>query len=432
MIRAFLRNPAIRAESEALLHVLIRIFAYAEREHYVDSDNNLVPQGSAFSPSKTADASPYVPLFCELFTDYIRTTTELNDELKELFLYTLLQVQHNVVSLSLSECLSIQKVLAKTRFSRFCVENQFEENEEHLRHLLSIRMDELLQEDPEKPEKAVLLNTINCDVEKNAYIMSTTPDNTLLHQVVIKHATNHELPLEERVHSIANALVYLSDHEQMQSSFSCDRVLHEMVRASKQLSLYSPQEILDSALTTAISLLYRNILLQRKAESAYSTDLLAEAEHTYVSLFNVDYLRELSRRDSNPVNSLIEFFSLGFGGRKEEGVQETVGPRRALRALHSSSLGMQTLLIQKHEYGEGELLNALTAFFLNDFRSKGYVLKRTDDFEDLVLCISGKIHQKVDGLGESFYELTEEEIINHWHLFSDEFRFHYRRNVYRS
>ena len=115
----------------------------------MDSDNNLVPQGSAFSPPKTADASPYVPLFCELFTDYIRTTTELNDELKELFLYTLLQVQHNVVSLSLSECLSIQKVLAKTRFSRFCVENQFEENEEHLRHLLSIRMDELLQEDPE-------------------------------------------------------------------------------------------------------------------------------------------------------------------------------------------------------------------------------------------------------------------------------------------
>ena len=78
------------------------------------------------------------------------------------------------------------------------------------------------------------------------------------------------------------------------------------------------------------------------------------------------------------------------------------------------------------------MLNALTAFFLNEFRTKGYVLKRTDDFEDLVLCFTGKIHQKVDGLGESFYERTEEEIINHWHLFSDEFRFHYRRNVYRS
>ena len=94
---------------------------------------------------RAGDASPYVALFCELFTDYVRTTTELNEELKELFLYTLLQVQHNVVRLSLSECLAIQKVLAKTRFSRFCVENQFEENEEHLRQLVSIRIDELLQ-----------------------------------------------------------------------------------------------------------------------------------------------------------------------------------------------------------------------------------------------------------------------------------------------
>ena len=137
MIRAFLRNPAIRAESEPVLHALIRIFAQAEREHYVDSDNNLVR-------AEAPEASPYVALFCELFTEYVRTTTALNEELKELFLYALLQVQHNVVRLSLSECLAIQKVLAKTRFSRFCVENQFEENEEHLRQLVSIRIDELL------------------------------------------------------------------------------------------------------------------------------------------------------------------------------------------------------------------------------------------------------------------------------------------------
>ena len=51
MIRAFLRNPAIRAESEAVLQVLIRIFAQAEREHYVDSDNNLVPQASPARPA---------------------------------------------------------------------------------------------------------------------------------------------------------------------------------------------------------------------------------------------------------------------------------------------------------------------------------------------------------------------------------------------
>ena len=193
----------------------------------------------------------------------MRTTTELNEELKELFLYTLLQVQHNVVRLSLSECLAIQKVLAKTRFSRFCVENQFEENEEHLRQLVSIRIDELLQGHSEAVDPASLIDPLSCDVEKNAYIMSTNPDSKRLHHVVIQHATNHDLPLEERVQSVANALVYLGDHERMQQSFSCDRVLREMLDACKQLQRHSPQEILDSALTTAISLLYRNILLQR-------------------------------------------------------------------------------------------------------------------------------------------------------------------------
>ena len=80
---------------------------------------------------------------------------------------------------------------------------------------------------------------------------------------MIEHATNYELPLEERIHSVANALVYLGEHERMHTSFSCDHVLREMVHSCKQLQLLSPQEILDSALTTAISLLYRNVLLQR-------------------------------------------------------------------------------------------------------------------------------------------------------------------------